>query len=160
MKPDSPLFSPLSFQESTPLYRQLYERVRRAISTGLLSPGDRLPSARMLAKELGVARGTIEQAYSLLIAEGYLQARGQAGTLVNPDLPLAPTSVTDATVSPSAPDDEQNILWRPCNCCLFKWAFPLLTPFRVNYGLDWAHVIFAACSYRIGITPHLMACQR
>ncbi|GKV98470.1 hypothetical protein PEC301653_15160 [Pectobacterium carotovorum subsp. carotovorum] len=76
MKPDSHLFSPLSFQENAPLYRQLYERVRRAINTDLLSPGDRLPSARMLAKELGVARGTIEQAYSLLIAEGYLQARG------------------------------------------------------------------------------------
>ncbi|WP_240354965.1 GntR family transcriptional regulator [Pectobacterium brasiliense] len=120
MKPDSHLFSPLSFQENAPLYRQLYERVRRAINTDLLSPGDRLPSARMLAKELGVARGTIEQAYSLLIAEGYLQARGQAGTLVNPDLPLAPTSVTDATVSPSAPDDEQNVLWRPSQLLPFQ----------------------------------------
>lgn len=129
MKPDSPLFSPLSFQESTPLYRQLYERVRRAISTGLLSPGDRLPSARMLAKELGVARGTIEQAYSLLIAEGYLQARGQAGTQVNPDLPLAPTSVTDASVSPTAPDDEQNILWRPSQLLPFQMGVPAFDAF-------------------------------
>ncbi|WP_426595665.1 PLP-dependent aminotransferase family protein [Pectobacterium brasiliense] len=129
MKPDSPLFSPLSFQESTPLYRQLYERVRRAISTGLLSPGDRLPSARMLVKELGVARGTIEQAYSLLIAEGYLQARGQAGTRVNPDLPLAPTSVINATVSPTAPDDEQNILWRPSQLLPFQMGVPAFDAF-------------------------------
>ncbi|GKV88306.1 PLP-dependent aminotransferase family protein [Pectobacterium carotovorum] len=129
MKPDSPLFFPLSFQEGTPLYRQLYERVRRAISVGLLSPGDRLPSARMLAKELGVARGTIEQAYSLLIAEGYLQARGQAGTLVNPDLPLAPTSVTDATIYPSAPDDEQNILWRPSQLLPFQMGVPAFDAF-------------------------------
>jgi GntR family transcriptional regulator/MocR family aminotransferase len=64
-----------------PLYRQIYERFRNAIASGLLKPGDRIPSARALTKELGLARGTIETAYSLLAAEGYIQARGQAGTL-------------------------------------------------------------------------------
>ncbi|WP_323175046.1 GntR family transcriptional regulator, partial [Pseudomonas atacamensis] len=51
-----------------------------------LSPGDRLPSVRALAKDLGVARGTIELAYSLLTSEGYLLARGQKGPVVNPEL--------------------------------------------------------------------------
>src|SRR5258707_11279263 len=54
--------------------------------SGLLKPGDRIPSARALTKELGLARGTIEAAYSLLAAEGYIQARGQAGTIVTPGL--------------------------------------------------------------------------
>ncbi|WP_312998462.1 winged helix-turn-helix domain-containing protein, partial [Achromobacter animicus] len=69
-----------------PLYRQVYERFRSAIAEGTLKPGDRIPSARALAKEIGVARGTIEVAYSLLASEGYIQARGQAGTVVAPNL--------------------------------------------------------------------------
>ncbi|WP_143218584.1 GntR family transcriptional regulator, partial [Achromobacter xylosoxidans] len=40
-----------------PLYRQVYERFRGAIAQGTLKPGDRIPSARALAKEMGVARG-------------------------------------------------------------------------------------------------------
>lgn len=129
MKPDSHLFSPLSFQENTPLYRQLYERVRRAISMSLLAPGDRLPSARMLAKELGVARGTIEQAYSLLIAEGYLQARGQAGTLVNPDLPLTPTPVIDTPTLLTPPGNGRDIVWRPAQLLPFQMGVPAFDAF-------------------------------
>ncbi|MCA1322829.1 PLP-dependent aminotransferase family protein [Herbaspirillum sp. alder98] len=68
----------------TPFYRQIYTRLRRAMADGLLKPGDRIPSARALAAELGLARGTIESAYSLLTAEGYIEARGQAGTIVAP----------------------------------------------------------------------------
>jgi GntR family transcriptional regulator/MocR family aminotransferase len=78
-----------------PFFRQIYDRFRRAIAGGLLKPGDRIPSARALAKELGLARGTIEAAYSLLAAEGYIQARGQAGSIVTPGLkpgiPIAKT---------------------------------------------------------------------
>jgi GntR family transcriptional regulator/MocR family aminotransferase len=48
----------------------------------VLAPGERIPAARALAKELGLARGTVDTAYSLLIAEGYIQSRGQAGTVV------------------------------------------------------------------------------
>lgn len=159
MKPGSHLFSPISFQESTPLYRQLYERVRRAISVGLLFPGDRLPSARMLAKELGVARGTIEQAYSLLIAEGYLQAHGQAGTRVNPDLPSASLPLQRHQYLPQLQTLNNRYYGVHRNYCPFKWAFPLLTPFRANCGLDWVHATFAACNYRIWITLRLMVYQ-
>ncbi|CAM3735193.1 DNA-binding protein [Rouxiella silvae] len=70
-----------------PFYRQIYHRIRRSIAEALLKPGDRLPSARQLAKELGLARGTIEAAYSLLTAEGYIQPQGQAGTRVAPNIP-------------------------------------------------------------------------
>jgi GntR family transcriptional regulator/MocR family aminotransferase len=61
----------------------------------LLQPGSRIPSARALTKELGLARGTIDAAYSLLTAEGYIQTRGQAGTIVTPGLkPRAPVAST------------------------------------------------------------------
>ena len=86
--------SPLDPTAAEPFYRQIYHRFRGAIASGLLKPGDRIPSARALTKELGLARGTIEAAYSLLSAEGYIQARGQAGTVVTPDLePRMPVAI-------------------------------------------------------------------
>ena len=78
--------SPLDPAATEPLYRQIYDRFRDAIARGVLKPGGRIPSARALTKELGLARGTIEAAYSLLAAEGYIQPRGQAGTVVTPGL--------------------------------------------------------------------------
>src|ERR1700709_1733121 len=80
--------SPLDPTAAEPFYRQIYDRFRGAIAGDVLKPGDRIPSARALTKELGLARGTIEAAYSLLAAEGYIQARGQAGTIVTPGLKL------------------------------------------------------------------------
>ncbi|MNU76641.1 HTH-type transcriptional regulatory protein GabR [compost metagenome] len=75
-------FSPLDPGSTEPIYRQIYWRFRGAITEGVLAPGERIPAARALAKELGLARGTVDTAYSLLTAEGYLQSRGQAGTVV------------------------------------------------------------------------------
>ncbi|MFM0339768.1 MocR-like pyridoxine biosynthesis transcription factor PdxR [Paraburkholderia fungorum] len=87
--------SPLDPTAAEPFYRQIYDRFRAAIASGVLKPGDRIPSARALTQELGLARGTIEAAYSLLAAEGYILARGQAGTIVSPDLkPRAPVAST------------------------------------------------------------------
>ena len=69
-----------------PIYLQLTARYRDAITQGKLGPGDRVPSVRSLASELGVARGTVEMAYQMLVNEGYLVARGAAGTVVSPRL--------------------------------------------------------------------------
>ena len=66
------------------LYRQIYQRVRGSIADGRLQPGDRLPSARAYAQELGVARGTVDLAYAILAGEGYVQTNGRAGTRVAP----------------------------------------------------------------------------
>lgn len=71
----------------TPLHRQIYERFRAAIEQGVLRPGDRVASARSLAGEWGVARGTVETAYNQLAGEGYFSPQGQAGTVVSPLLP-------------------------------------------------------------------------
>src|SRR4029079_1655712 len=88
---------------ASPFYRQIYDRFRDAIANGMLKPGDRIPSSRARTKELGLARGTIETAYSLLAAEGYIEARGQAGTIVCPYLkPRAP--IASPVPLPDAPD--------------------------------------------------------
>ncbi len=73
-----------------PLQEQLYERIRSAIAGGRLEAGNRLPSTRMLAGELGVARGTVDAAYARLAGEGYLLARRASGTFVSPALGPAP----------------------------------------------------------------------
>jgi GntR family transcriptional regulator/MocR family aminotransferase len=80
----------LDAQLADPLYRQIYLRIKDAIAQGSLLAGSRLPSVRGLASDLGVARATVESAYGQLIAEGFLQSRGQAGTYVSPQLQNLP----------------------------------------------------------------------
>ncbi|MBD2780786.1 GntR family transcriptional regulator [Xenorhabdus szentirmaii] len=62
----------------------MYQRLIQAINQGILQPEQRIPSIRTLSNELHVSRSTVESAYMLLISEGYLEARGQAGTIVSP----------------------------------------------------------------------------
>ncbi|MGO7337842.1 MocR-like pyridoxine biosynthesis transcription factor PdxR [Rhizobium leguminosarum] len=118
---------PLDPAAATPFYRQIYDRFRGAIASGVLKPGDRIPSARALTKELGLARGTIEAAYSLLAAEGYIQARGQAGTIVTPDLkPQMPVSkpILSAESSGIVPTS-----FRPDSSLPFQMGLPALDTF-------------------------------
>jgi GntR family transcriptional regulator/MocR family aminotransferase len=56
--------------------------LQRAIRDGRLPPGARLPSSRALATDLGVARGTVADAYDQLVVEGWLAARRGSGTAV------------------------------------------------------------------------------
>ena len=74
---------------SVPLHRQLYDRIRLAIAEGRLRPGERVPSARSLSAQLGVARGTIDMAYARLSGDGILAGRGQRGTIVTAAIPAA-----------------------------------------------------------------------
>lgn len=60
----------------------LEQAVRSAIRTGRLRAGDPLPSMRALARELGIARGTVSAAYTQLAAEGYLSGRPGAAARV------------------------------------------------------------------------------
>jgi GntR family transcriptional regulator/MocR family aminotransferase len=78
-----------------PFFRQVYARIREGIARGQLKPGDRLPSARALATGLGVARGTVDAAYAMLVGEGYVATRGAAGTVVTPGLKPPPAPAPD-----------------------------------------------------------------
>jgi GntR family transcriptional regulator/MocR family aminotransferase len=70
-----------------PLYRQLYDCLRRAILAGQLAPGTRLQSTREMASELKVSRNTVVNAYEQLLAEGYLEGQVGSGTYVSRALP-------------------------------------------------------------------------
>jgi GntR family transcriptional regulator/MocR family aminotransferase len=117
---------PLDTEAASPYYRQIYDRFCDAIVGGVLKPGDRVPSARALAEELGLARGTIDAAYSLLVAEGYIQARGQAGTIVTPG--LKPRPVADSTGKPARPSRIVNT-FRPDSIRPFQMGLPALDAF-------------------------------
>jgi GntR family transcriptional regulator / MocR family aminotransferase len=70
--------------------------LRAAIREQRLAPGQRLPSTRTLAYDLGIARGTVVEAYTQLEAEGYLTARRGAGTWVADVAVAAPRLVKPA----------------------------------------------------------------
>ncbi len=72
---------------SQPLHSQVYRSLRNAIATGVLRPGQRVPSSRSLSSELDVSRITILEAYAQLLAEGYFKSRKGAGTFVSSSLP-------------------------------------------------------------------------
>jgi GntR family transcriptional regulator / MocR family aminotransferase len=71
----------------TPLHRQIYDGIRRAILDGLLAPGRRIPSTRSLALDLAVSRLPVLTAYDQLLHEGYLEGRVGSGTYVSAALP-------------------------------------------------------------------------
>src|SRR6202042_2598143 len=74
------------------LHRQIYDAYRAAIVGGSLRPGQRIPSTRVLASEIGVSRFPVLNAYAQLLAEGYLESRVGAGTVVSSLLPDQLTS--------------------------------------------------------------------
>jgi GntR family transcriptional regulator len=65
-----------------PIYRQLIEQVRRAVARGRLRPGVRLPSVRVLSRELVVNPNTVARAYAELEREGVLNTRQGLGVFV------------------------------------------------------------------------------
>src|ERR1700727_844514 len=61
---------------------QLEDRLRELVRDGTLAAGERMPSSRALAGDLGVSRRLVVDAYAQLLAEGYLVARHGSGTYV------------------------------------------------------------------------------
>ena len=95
-----------------PLGSQLERELREAIRSGRLGTGERLPSSRALAGELGVSRGLVLDCYQQLQAEGYLTTRTgsatrvAAGAFLQPAPPVqaAPPSRLAVDFRPGLPD--------------------------------------------------------
>src|ERR1700740_1264958 len=77
---------------SMPLHRQIYNGFRSAILDGRLRPGQQIPFTRVLGAEIRVSRFPVLNAYAQLLAEGYLESRVGAGTVVSSSLPEQLTS--------------------------------------------------------------------
>ena len=62
----------LDYRDSRPIYEQVKDGLRRLMVTGVLAPGDKLPSVRAMASQLSINPNTIQRAYAELEAEGYV----------------------------------------------------------------------------------------
>ena len=101
----------LKVNKKTPIYEQLYHYLRTEIEAGRLSEGFHLPSKRKFAAHLKISQGTVEAAYSQLLAEGYiysLEKRGyyvcrmEEGTLLHHSAKKAAPSIV-IPIQPSSP---------------------------------------------------------
>ena len=107
--------------ENYPMYEYLYRRIRADILSGKIKSGERLPSKRTFADNLGVSVITVEGAYDMLRAEGYIFSVPKKGFYVNsfanipgapekkdmPGMQAAPKSETGAN-RPGAQTDLEN----------------------------------------------------
>jgi len=84
-----------------PPYDQIRSQIATMIAIGTLSKGQRLPSIRQLAADLGLAGGTVARAYRELEQAGLLASRGRHGTKVT-DRPTAPSRERERAVIEAA----------------------------------------------------------
>jgi GntR family transcriptional regulator / MocR family aminotransferase len=129
-----------------PLRAQLEASLREAVRGGRLRAGERLPSSRELARELGVSRGMVQDCYGQLLAEGYLDSRTGSATRVarlgghrDVDQPSAgdqPAAGPGGGRSPAARP-------RPALIADFQPGVPDLSSFP---RADWAWAVKQACT--------------
>jgi GntR family transcriptional regulator/MocR family aminotransferase len=127
------LHLPLDRNVDVPIFRQISDGLRRAILDGRLRPGQRIPSTRGLATDLGVSRLPVLSAYEQLLHEGYLVGRTGSGTFVSkniPDLLLRPPAVGRPTPMPRH-DTSRRERPVPNHPSLTSWHVPVI-PFQVG----------------------------
>ena len=127
------LHLPLDRSIGVPIFRQIYDGLRRAILDGRLRPGQRIPSTRGLAADLGVSRLPVLNAYEQLLHEGYLVGRTGSGTFVTRDIPdqlLRSPAIARLTPSsrPGTGVRERGVSNPPSPA---SWSFPVV-PFQIG----------------------------
>jgi GntR family transcriptional regulator / MocR family aminotransferase len=133
-----------------PLRSQLEAAIRSAIREGRLAAGERLPSSRELARDLGVSRGLVQECYGQLLSEGYLDSRVGSATRVaagaGPQPATAvPAAAVPATAVPAATvpaSGARPLAARPRLIADFKSGVPDLASFPRG---DWAWATQQAC---------------
>ncbi|MGE4486150.1 MAG: PLP-dependent aminotransferase family protein [Oscillospiraceae bacterium] len=86
---------------------QIYRQLRAKILDGEIAEGDRLPSSRALAQELGVARNTVYSAYDMLASDGYVQSVSGSGVFIKSGVRAArpPERISDSYITSLAADE-------------------------------------------------------
>jgi GntR family transcriptional regulator len=90
------MFLPVDPSSGLPIYRQVFDQVRRMIAAGSLKPGDRLKSVRELSAELAINPLTVAKAYSELERWGLVQRRRGMGVYVANTSPVRETARREA----------------------------------------------------------------
>jgi GntR family transcriptional regulator/MocR family aminotransferase len=103
------LLPPLDRDAASPLYDQLYDKLRAAILDQHLRPGVKLPSTREMCSQLSISRNTVLEAFARLQAEGYVEGRVGSGTYVTKDLPDTLLSARSISARESPPSTDTMI---------------------------------------------------
>ena len=82
-------FNQLCEADPAPVYLQIERCIRLLVADGALRPGQRLPSVRALAEQLGLAANTVARAYAALAGDGIVDSRAGAGSVVADRLPAS-----------------------------------------------------------------------
>ncbi|MFF3569621.1 aminotransferase-like domain-containing protein [Nocardia jiangxiensis] len=120
-QPDLPLL--IDRTSATPLAVQVADGLRAAATEGRLRGGDRLPSSRTLAAQLGVSRTVITAAYDQLHAEGWLSGRHGSGTYLTASPAAAPHSPASVTAEDPAADLLDLVPGTPCVAAIDRAAW-------------------------------------
>ena len=75
----------IDIDDPVPLFAQLIDQIKSAVSNDEIKPGDALPSIRQLANDLDLNNKTVAKAFRLLERDSIIQTRGYRGTFVHPD---------------------------------------------------------------------------
>lgn len=96
-----------NIDSNLPLYEQLYSFIKNDILAKRLLPGERLPSKRDFAKNLGISTITVENAYLQLLAEGYITSKPRSGYYVDrvESTPIVPKEKYANATSVSSTDE-------------------------------------------------------
>lgn len=98
---------------SEPLYVQIYKKIRNDIECGIIKAGEKLPSKRTFASNLGLSVITIENAYNQLIAEGYIRSVPKKGyfaeTIEKKNISLKPDEYMPEAFSESGESEENKM---------------------------------------------------
>jgi GntR family transcriptional regulator/MocR family aminotransferase len=105
----------------------LERALREAVQSGRLAPGTLLPPSRALAGDLGIARNTVAEAYTQLVAEGWLTARQGSGTRVA--APAPPLQQGDTAVVESQRGDIPRIRTGPASAYDLRAGYPDVAAF-------------------------------
>lgn len=79
----------LDFEAKKPIYKQLKHQIIAGIAKQEILPGERLPSIRSLAADIGINLNTVNKTYQQLRQEGFILIHRQRGVVANPDGPPA-----------------------------------------------------------------------
>jgi GntR family transcriptional regulator/MocR family aminotransferase len=118
-----------------PLRAQLEASLREAIRGGRLRAGERLPSSRELARELGVSRGMVQDCYGQLLAEGYLTSQTGSATRV--------ADISGQAADQPSPAPPGRLRPEPPLIADFRPGVPDLSSFPRT---DWAWAVKQACA--------------
>lgn len=108
----------LDYRDARPIYTQICDNIREQIVTGVLQPGDKLPSVRELATQLTINPNTIQRSYHQLEMEGWIASVAGKGSFVSG--------------VPSALEADRKLLWEEMDKLLLRFAY---------LGIDKAQII-------------------